>query len=190
MQKIKLILLINFFLLFIFSGCANKNLYVDPIDENNTARLSVDLEKLSKNENFIIDLILELDGKVIDSRLYPSLDVGVLPGKHNLSLEITAYYIYNNARRAKYNSTKEISIDFKSKNNYIVSVEIFENKLKNLNDNVKIEYTVKSKNFNLADNLVLEDSGLRSFHPSSKTPEQVSREVLDAVIQTVIIPNM
>jgi len=186
-MKVKTIALI--LLVLIFKGCA-KNKYVDPIDEINTAVLTVDLVELLKNDNFPIDMSLELDNKVIDTSEYPSMDVTVLAGKHKIILEITAYYTHNNERRAKHNVTKEYVIDFKPNNTYIISAKVLKDKLTNIADNVDAIYSIQSQHLNIKEKIVLEDSVFRSFRPSSLTQKEATENIIDSVIQTVILPSL
>ncbi len=182
-RKLFFLVLAVFFLI----GCSTKNIYVDPLDETNSAQLSVDLIKLLENDHFLINITLTLDGKIIDSQQYPSMDVSVLPGKHKLSLEITAYYIYNNERRAKHNITKEFEIDFKANNKYIVYANVLEDNLKNLEDNVESIYSIQNSDIHINEKIVLEDSPFRSFRPSSLTPQQMKEAAIESAIDTVII---
>ena len=172
-------------MVFIFTGCSSVSRYVEPFDENNNAELFVDISELLENESFPISITLELDGKVIDTFLYPTMEVYVAEGEHELVLDITAYY---NGYRAKHNISKIYNINFKANETYKVSAKVLESKLRKLTDNALVSYSITSMEVNITDKLILEDSFFKSIPRGSQ--ENRNKNIVDAVIQTVVLPAM
>ncbi len=181
-MKYKLILL-SFFTLIFLSGCTNTAYYVEPLGNKN-AKLFVDRNKLLANYAFPLEIVLRLDNAIINENQYPKMSVLVSEGKHILSMDIITFYF---GGREKFNTTKAYEINFKANETYEVSAKIDEERLKEKTDDVEASYFIKSKDINIKEKLVLEDS---SFINYNRSPEHnaIISEATNAVIQTVVLP--
>ena len=157
--------------------------YIQPVDSERMAKLQVNTDDLIANYAFPLEINMHLDGQIIDDNNYPELSVNVTPGKHNLMLEITAFY---HGGREKYNVTKLYTIDFKPKNIYMVSAKIDKERLEEVDEDVEVSYSISNNNLKFEDTMVLEDSYLRTVH-GNPNAARAADYALDGILQILIM---
>ena len=149
-----------FFILlpFVLSACSNS--YVEPPLKGNDAVLKIKVDKpFEFNAPFGMIIEAELDGKQLRIHKYPNLTARVAPGKHTLSVSVSAYYF----NRAKYHSTKTYEVEFKPNDTVFISSKVASRKLQSRNQNVNANLSIKGSGININSQIILQDSAMRSM---------------------------
>jgi len=165
--------ILRFFILSIsllVTGCSN---YVEPKGTNLGSIIIVEYPKLAGGSG--IDTELKIDNKSI----YPERVASILPGKHEFSMVITAYY----KGRAKHASIEKFSLDILPRNRYIVKITTDRKTLSKVDENVNAKYTILNNNkIIMQKNLLLKDSAL-----FSKASNGVDPMVLDSIVYSAVL---
>jgi len=168
----------------LFIGCGVTR-YNEPFPSEKSALLIIEQQNplMKLGQPYALVTNVTIDGKYIDMYKFPSMKVKVLEGKHTISIELSAYYF----NRAKNNTTKDYIIDFNANEIYKISSSTVSQKLENMTDDVMGSYRIIGKTVLTDGNILLKDSAMRSL---SGNQEEVTREITDAVIQSVVIPML
>lgn len=182
-MKLK-ILVITVLIVILFSGCGVTR-YNEPSPSDKSALLIIEqVDPLMRvGQAFALSTNVYIDGKYVDAYKFSDMRVKVQEGKHIISLDISAYY----HNRAKHNTTKEYKIEFKANEQYKIVSSTSSKILQNQTDDIMAKYAILGEDILVEDSILLEDSVMRSLVGNQ---EAVQREIVDAVVQTVILPAM
>lgn len=109
--------------------------------------------------NFTMDVSAKIDGKIIKPR--PSgKGSRVSPGKHNLSVSLTAIYEHN----AKHNSTRNYEIFLKSRDVVVITPRVPVKQLEAIHQDAEAFIRISGPNININEKIILKND-------SSKDPK-------------------
>lgn len=168
----------------LLTGCGVTR-YNEPSPSEKSALLIIDQSDplMRLGQPFALSTNVYIDGKYVDAYKFSNMRVKVREGKHIISLDMSAYY--NN--RAKHNTTKEYEVEFKANEHYKIVSSTASKTLQNHTDDVMAKYAILGEDTLVEDSILLEDSAMRSLVGNQ---EAVQRDIVDAVIQTVVLPAM
>ena len=169
-MKQKTIQVFMFIMIILINGCSN---YVEPKGMNLSSIIIAEYPKLSGGSG--IDTELKIDNKSI----YPERVASILPGKHDFSMEITAFY----NGRAKHAYIKKFFLDIIPNHRYIIKITTDKKKLFKNNEDVNAQYIVlDNSKVVLQNKFLLKDSILLS-----KSSNGVDPMVMNSIIYSAVL---
>jgi len=123
-----------------------------PIGKNAQIKIINDYPFKSCKDDFTSTITAMVDGKIINRR--PTGKTSrIAPGKHTLSVSLTAYY----KNKPKHFSTKEYELFFGEKDLIVITPRVFVKKLKTKNQDVRATISIVGSNININEKFFLKD---------------------------------
>ncbi|MDC0598472.1 hypothetical protein OAP18_01315 [Gammaproteobacteria bacterium] len=153
MKKVWLIILSLF-----LNACSA--IYVEPTLIGNEAVLKINNdEPFEFNAPFGMLVEVKLDGKLIHNTNFPDLTARISPGRHTMSVSVSAYYF----NRAKHYSTENYELEFKENDLILITPKVSIKELESRTDDVEAELNIIGSEVNISTTFTLKDSPLRSM---------------------------